>query len=148
MDNQFKAISLSYKNAPIEIRELIALDNEASGKLLGRFRECLGITEALILSTCNRTEVYYSSPTDRFEDIIKLIGVEKNVADIGRFKEYFIRRDRAEAISHLFNVSAGLEAQVVDGHRQQRHGDPLAGGEQDVQLALGGLGGHGGGEVE
>lgn len=114
MDFSFKAISLSYKTAPIEVRESISLDEPATLRLLAKSREIVGISEVLIISTCNRTEIYYSFEEDVAHLFIKLIGVEKGIFDIDAYTPYFqIINDPEEAITHLFRVSIGLESQVV-----------------------------------
>jgi len=61
MHNYFKAISLSHKTAPLEIRELVALNEDSCKELLVKIKEITDASELLILSTCNRTEIYYSS---------------------------------------------------------------------------------------
>ena len=58
MQSNFSVISISYKHAPVAVRELIALDESSIQALRDDFREILGIDEALVVSTCNRTEVY------------------------------------------------------------------------------------------
>ena len=114
MHNQFKAVSLSYKNTPVDVREMVAFDEVQSKQLLELIEDYAEISEALIVSTCNRTEVYYSSPSDYYETIIKLIGVVKGMSDISAYKKYFSNlNDHKQAVQHLFNVSIGLEAQVV-----------------------------------
>ncbi|RUA30634.1 MAG: glutamyl-tRNA reductase, partial [Bacteroidetes bacterium] len=114
MKENFKAISLSFKNAPIEIREQVSLNDEAIGRLLNYFKEFTSVSDVLVLSTCNRTEVYYFNEDDLSEDIIKLIGIEKGITDFGSFKPYFeIINEHVPAVERLFRVSMGLEAQVV-----------------------------------
>ncbi|MBD8490370.1 glutamyl-tRNA reductase [Echinicola sp. CAU 1574] len=114
MQHKFKAISLSYKNAPVEIREIIALDDKAIHSLLVKLKEFFNVKDTLILSTCNRTEVYYAHELDLSVEIIKLIGTEKGLHNVVSYLEYFdIIQDDKEAIQHLFKVSMGLEAQVV-----------------------------------
>ncbi|PSL05005.1 glutamyl-tRNA reductase [Cecembia rubra] len=114
MQNKFRAISLSYKNAPVEIREVIALDEGSIHSLLVKLKEFFSITDTLILSTCNRTEVYYSHDLDMSAEIIKLIGLEKGLTNVVDYLEYFtLLNEDQEAIKHLFKVSVGLEAQVV-----------------------------------
>ncbi|RZS96260.1 glutamyl-tRNA reductase [Cecembia calidifontis] len=114
MQNKFRAISLSYKNAPVEIREVIALDEGSIHSLLVKLKEFFSISDTLILSTCNRTEVYYSHDLDISTEIIKLIGLEKGLTNVVDYLEYFnILNEDKEAIEHLFKVSVGLEAQVV-----------------------------------
>jgi len=114
MESQFKAISLSYKNAPVEVRELIALDEDATKELLRHFKEYTKLTDVFILSTCNRTEIYYSSPEDLSLEIIKLLGIHKNLQSIDEFGSYFDKYTAPNnATRHLFEVATGLEAQVV-----------------------------------
>jgi glutamyl-tRNA reductase len=114
MQNKFRAISLSHKSAPVEIRELIALDEASIHALLLKLKEFFSISDTLILSTCNRTEVYYSHELDLSTEIIKLIGLEKGLTNVVDYLEYFRLFDKdREAIDHLFKVSMGLEAQVI-----------------------------------
>ncbi len=112
---EFKALSLSYKTTPVEIREQIALSEQNIKNLIQHIKEFTSATDILILSTCNRTEIYYSSPNDLSNDLIKLIGIQKGLTDtIGKYKSYFNNiTDSTEAIQHLFRVSMGLESQVV-----------------------------------
>ena len=74
--NNFKSISLSHKDAPVEIRELVSLNEVEIKNLLSKVKEYFMLSEALIVSTCNRTEFYYSGE-DKSTDIIKLIAIEK-----------------------------------------------------------------------
>ncbi|ADR22933.1 glutamyl-tRNA reductase [Marivirga tractuosa] len=114
MKENFKAISLSFKNAPIEIREQVSLNDEAIGRLLNYFKEFTTVSDVLVLSTCNRTEIYYFNEEELSEDIIKLIGIEKGISDFGSFKPYFeIINEHLPAVERLFRVAMGLEAQVV-----------------------------------
>ncbi|EKB49192.1 glutamyl-tRNA reductase [Cecembia lonarensis] len=114
MQNRFRAISLSYKNAPVEIREVIALDESSIHSLLVKLKDFFSITDTLILSTCNRTEVYYSHELDISTEVIKLIGLEKGLTNVVDYIDYFnVLSDDQDAIEHLFKVSVGLEAQVV-----------------------------------
>jgi glutamyl-tRNA reductase len=77
-------------------------------------KDFFSISDTLILSTCNRTEVYYSHELDLSTEIIKLIGLEKGLPNVVDYLEYFkIYNNDREAIDHLFKVSIGLEAQVV-----------------------------------
>lgn len=114
MSNKFRAISLSHKSAPVQIREVIALDERSIHSLLVKFKEFFSIQDTLILSTCNRTEVYYSHELDLSTEIIKLIGLEKGLTNIIEYQHYFkVMNDDQDAINHLYRVSMGLEAQVV-----------------------------------
>jgi glutamyl-tRNA reductase len=114
MQRKFKALSLSYKSAPVDIRELVSMDDESSRGLLIKLKEFFSVTDTLILSTCNRTEIYYAHELDLSLEIIKLLGVEKSLKDPVSMLEYFqVFHDDKESIGHLFRVAMGLEAQVI-----------------------------------
>lgn len=114
MHTKFRVVSLSHRSAPVHIRELISLDEEAIQRLLLKLKDFFGVTDALVLSTCNRTEVYYSHELDLSTELIKLIGIERGLPDPVAYLDYFqILNEEKEAVTHLFRVSLGLEAQVV-----------------------------------
>ena len=114
MQNQFKALSLSYKNAPIAIREMVSLNEIACKNLLDKIKEFTGASNVLVLSTCNRTEVYYAAKQDLSREIIKLIALEKEFIGTNEVSPYFqLINEHTRAVAHLFAVALGLESQVV-----------------------------------
>lgn len=108
----FKAISLTYKNSPLDIREKVAMDLEESTALLLKAREVFNVEDALLVSTCNRTEVYYSSAEEISQDMIGLIASAKGVSSKA-IADHFEHLDSDEAADHLFRVALGLESQVL-----------------------------------
>lgn len=114
MQNQFKAITLSYKNAAIATRELVSLNEIACKNLLDKIKEFTLAQEVLVLSTCNRTEVYYAAEKDLSREIIKLIALEKGFMAINTIEAAFeCITEHQQAVQHLFQVALGLESQVV-----------------------------------
>lgn len=114
MQTKFRVVSLSHKSAPVHIRELISLDEVAIERLLLKLKEFFSVTDALVLSTCNRTEVYYCHELDLSVELIKLIGIERGLTDAISYLGYFqVLTNESEAVTHLFRVSMGLEAQVI-----------------------------------
>ncbi len=114
MHNSFKSISLSYKNASVEIRGLLSLDNDECKTVLDNIKTLTDIPEAIVLSTCNRTEIYYNSEQSKEDELIKIIGLSKGLTKITDYKDHFnIINDHNGAINHLFEVSMGLDAQVI-----------------------------------
>ncbi|MEP2296414.1 MAG: glutamyl-tRNA reductase, partial [Algoriphagus sp.] len=75
MPVKFRALSLSHKNAPVQIREIISLDEQDVQVILLKIKDFFSLNNALVLSTCNRTEVYYTHERDISTEIIKLIGL-------------------------------------------------------------------------
>lgn len=113
MYGQFKAITISYKNAPLAIRERIALNEDECKALMLKIKEFFEISETLILSTCNRTEIYYCSENTLSSELIKLLAAQKalNSEEILPYFEIF--DDQKDASSYLFEVAMGLQSQVV-----------------------------------
>lgn len=108
----FKALGLSYKNAPIDIREKVAFSEQEAGDFLLNLKDIFGMEEALLVSTCNRTELYYTSSQIQHDEIIQLISSFKSIPSeklLGYFKTY----DSSAASQHLFRVALGLESQVL-----------------------------------
>src|SRR5688572_6725487 len=114
MLHNFKAVSLSYKKAPLAIRELLALDENSCKQFLQMTQGFIQTSDIMVLSTCNRTEVYYSADEDQSSEIVKLLGIAKGVENISQYFDFFtILNNQTDAVQHLFDVSMGLEAQVV-----------------------------------
>ena len=123
MYRNFKAVSLSHKSASVEIRERVALNEEECRRLLSYFKEFMDFQDVLVLSTCNRTEVYYSSSTERSSEIVKLIGLQKGLDMIRRgdrffHQAFFIKGKITQGINHPavpkqgFNEFFGLPVRV------------------------------------
>ncbi|MDX2190347.1 MAG: glutamyl-tRNA reductase [Bacteroidota bacterium] len=112
--NQLKVVSISYKKAPIEVRELFSYDENGCKRLLSILKERFDLTEALVISTCNRTEVYYNSPFDLNKQIIQFLSEETEFSQYNNVSEYFIAiSNPTEAAKYLFEVSLGLHSQVL-----------------------------------
>ena len=114
MYNHFKSISLSHRKAPLAIREQLALNEESAKGIMLRLKDFFDVTDVLTVSTCNRTEIYYSSSEDLNEEIIKLLLIEKGITDVQPFLDYFEKYSSGDnAVQHLFEVATGLHSQVV-----------------------------------
>jgi len=111
MTQNFKALVLTYKTAPVAIREQVSLNEEASKKLLNFMRDYTVATDVLVVSTCNRTEVYYLAEQDFSNAIFKGLSLIKNISS--DFEQHFTRFYDIDAIQHLFEVAMGLDAQVI-----------------------------------
>jgi len=114
MKAEFKLISISHKNAPLKIREAVSLNEDQALRLLHKINDVLTVEDLFILSTCNRTEIYYSSPQNLSATIIKLLAAEKDIANARKIAGHFVQvLDSNAAVTHLFHVAIGLESQVV-----------------------------------
>lgn len=109
-----KAISISYKKASISLREKISLSEDESANVLIKLKEILGFQEALVLSTCNRTEVYYISNEDLSDEVIKVLASQKGYLLKDQELDAFVRiTDDEKTILHLYKVSLGLDSQIL-----------------------------------
>src|SRR5688572_23222689 len=111
MTQNFKALVLTYKTAPVVVREQVSLNESASKELHQFIRNYTSATDVLIVSTCNRTEIYYVADKDFSFEIFKGIALIKNCEP--GFETHFTQLSGQEAVSHLFEVSLGLDAQVI-----------------------------------
>ena len=112
MQETFKVLGLSFKNTPLEIREKLALDETHAKRLMKFIGEYTDATDVLILSTCNRTEIYYSCKEDISRQLLQGISLIKGL-DISLSEYFTSHTDHNAAVMRLFRVSMGLEAQVV-----------------------------------
>ncbi len=111
MNGNFRSLVLTYKTAPVAVRELVSLNEAGVKQLLQFVRDYTTASDVLVVSTCNRTEIYYNSDKDYAQEIFKGLRLIKGInLD---FEPYFQKLNDREAVQHLFEVSIGLDAQVV-----------------------------------
>ncbi|SEG29331.1 glutamyl-tRNA reductase [Thermomonospora echinospora] len=107
-------VGLSHRSAPVAMLERAAATGDALNKLLHEVHESTHVAEALIVSTCNRVEVY--AVVDKFHggvsDISELLARHSGLPldDLARHL-YVHYEDRA--VQHAFSVACGLESMVV-----------------------------------
>lgn len=107
-------LGVNVKTTPIEFREKLSFSGEDLVKGLNEIKSKSNIKECLILSTCNRTEIYIYSDDkilDRYY-IEKIVCDIKGV-DISIFKKYFYFYSGEKAIFHPFKVAVGLDSMVL-----------------------------------
>lgn len=105
-------VGLSHRTAPIEVRERMAFAAEALPDALKRLVAVPGIGEAMIVSTCNRVEVYAGFDADDALDAVKRFLVDERGLGRELYAHLYVH-DGAEALRHLFRVAASLDSMVV-----------------------------------
>lgn len=105
------AVGLSHKTAPVEVREKIAFDSVQTEEALGQLREKFCECEFVLLSTCNRVEIYCSGSDD--ENIIIDFLSSYHGNDSESFKNYLYVHKGSGAVGHLMAVASGLDSMVV-----------------------------------
>jgi glutamyl-tRNA reductase len=131
-------IGINHKTAPIELRERVAISREDLPEATHALAAVPGVTECMIVSTCNRVEI--------------LAAVESSNADLRAFLQRHFGLDPAllaphlyehrdqEAVSHLFRVAASLDSMVV--------GEPQILGQVKEAFAVARAAGTVGGQLE
>ena len=110
----FKSVSISHRTAPLTIREMVALNEEESKAFAIKCKDLFGLNELLIVSTCNRTELYYTALENISEDLVKALLIEKGIQVNREFLNYFKHLNETEdSLRHLFEVATGLQSKVV-----------------------------------
>jgi len=104
-------IGINHKTAPVSIREKVAFTEQRLEKTLQE--ELPLFDEKLILSTCNRTEVYASVSDDTPVDTLKEWYTQQHQLENENLKPYVYQLSDAEAIQHTFRVASGLDSMVL-----------------------------------
>jgi glutamyl-tRNA reductase len=107
-------VGLNHKTAPIEIRERVAFDGQKIFDALRILRESEVVRESIILSTCNRVEVYagVKDGEDGAEFIKGFFSDFHNIPRELLDKSLYVYHG-AEAIRHIFRVSSSLDSMIV-----------------------------------
>jgi glutamyl-tRNA reductase len=113
-------VGLSHREAPLEVRERLAVDAEAVSGLLRALLDRPTVREALCVSTCNRTEIYVVAKSDgdpdahaAARDVERVIAelAEKNGATgVARYLRTHLKKD---AVRHMFRVASSLDSLVI-----------------------------------
>jgi glutamyl-tRNA reductase len=108
-------LSFSFKTTPIEVREPLAVSADALPGELQALRARAGLTELLLLSTCNRVEYYFTAPDPTAAGAALLAALRERLAqpERERLAETALRLSRRDALSHLFRVASSLESMVI-----------------------------------
>jgi glutamyl-tRNA reductase len=103
MSPAFKVLSLSQRTARLAVREQLALPEQACRELLRTLRSTPGLTDLPVLSTCNRTEIYYCAEHTQSELIFKALGqVLGRVVSAEQAAHFVHITDADAATQHLF----------------------------------------------
>ena len=107
-------LGISFRRAPIELLERLAFADDDLTKAYWRVEELDGVDEAVILSTCNRVEVYGSVASYHagFLSLKRLLAESRGV-EVDELAEPLYSHWEQDAAEHLFSVAAGLDSMVL-----------------------------------
>ncbi len=107
-------IGLNHKSAPIEVREKLAFSGSQLPQALAELNRCTGVSEAVIVSTCNRTELYVTSEEGLFGNtqaaqfLSEFRGPPRDA-----FESHLYEYTGIDAVRHLFRVISSLDSMVL-----------------------------------
>jgi len=107
-------VGISHNSAPVHLLERVALDRDGVHKLVHDAAACEHVTEATVIATCNRLEIY--ADVDRFhgsvEEVSRLLVDRAGQSAEAMLPHLYVHYDDG-AVSHLFQVAAGLDSMAV-----------------------------------
>ncbi|MGH9873074.1 MAG: glutamyl-tRNA reductase [Pyrinomonadaceae bacterium] len=109
-------VGINHKSAPVEVRERLALTEEACSSGLRALVDGDVVREGLIVSTCNRVEVLAETANDRLSDTIERVNQFLSKTDSlprSFFETHLYQHTDDEAVRHLFRVTSSLDSMVV-----------------------------------
>jgi glutamyl-tRNA reductase len=113
---KLQMVGCSHHTAPLEIRERLAFSRDQAADALARLRSRYPETEAVLLSTCNRVELYVacesSAACPTHYDVISFLAEFHGLDPVVLFNDLF-ERTGEDFVRHLFMVAASLDSMVV-----------------------------------
>lgn len=102
---------LSYKTAPVEVREKLAVHASRLRCHGCRLKLAGNLSEVVLLSTCNRVEIYGVTPwiSGKVHRLFQQLALDQDVD----FTPHLYIKEGAEAVKHLFSVVSGLDSMVI-----------------------------------
>ncbi|MBP8013181.1 MAG: glutamyl-tRNA reductase [Acinetobacter sp.] len=121
----FFALGVNHQTASVELREQIAFNPEKLSALLAEQSQHPELNDLVVVSTCNRTEVYAMS--EHPEQVLDWLA-HVNGIDVQQLSRHVYRYENAQAVSHLMRVASGLDSLML--------GEPQILGQVKTALAL------------
>ena len=107
------AVGLSHRSAPVDVRERVDFARQGLGSALAALAdEGIG-SEAVVLATCNRAEVYLVADSESAEESMARFISAYHEVEHASIAGHLYRHKGAEVARHLFRVAAGLDSLVV-----------------------------------
>jgi glutamyl-tRNA reductase len=113
--SELLALGISYKTAPVEVRERLALaDDKAVAAFLRDLRGVADVHEAVAVSTCNRTELYLvvGDPVEAENEALAMLSRRAAIRPTELSGSIYAHRN-CDAARHLYRVTSGLESMIV-----------------------------------
>jgi glutamyl-tRNA reductase len=112
--SELLALGVSFKTAPVEVRERLALPDARAAEFLREVRGAGDVHEAVAVSTCNRTELYLvvGDPVEGESRVLGMLATQAGIRPTQLAGSIYTHRN-CDAARHLYRVTAGLESMVI-----------------------------------
>ena len=108
----FFTLGISHHTAPVAVRERMSFTPDQVPASLRAVTALPGVREAIILSTCNRTEIYAELDEGSGAALAGWLARERSADDPGVQERFYTHAGDA-AMQHLFRVACGLDSQIL-----------------------------------
>lgn len=105
-------IGIDYSRASVDIRAQFSFTKKNAVTALEHLKQETGILGGVLLSTCNRMELWASTQEDWQGSLYDFLCREKG-REPEKFQDYFVQRTGTEAVEHLFYLTSGLKSQIL-----------------------------------
>ena len=110
---KIEMIGIDHTRAPLDVRQKFSFTKRAMGEALTWLKEQPNISGAVLLSTCNRMELWLSRTKACGADAYELLCGLRSMQEEGSARSYFMQREGQAAVEHLFRLAGGLESRIV-----------------------------------
>ena len=104
-------IGINHRSAPVAIREQVAFDPAGLSQILAKILEIPNVSESLVVSTCNRTEIYCAIDPQNVDAVADWLVADRNLSPADRGCLYALQQH--DAVRHVFSVASGLDSAVM-----------------------------------
>lgn len=105
-------IGIDHSIAAIDIRTIFSFTKTKCAEAVEQIKAVKGIEGCVLLSTCNRMELWVSCEEDFRESLYEILCRIRGV-EAAAYRSYFVERREGEAVRHLFRLAAGLESRIL-----------------------------------
>ncbi len=105
-------VGIDYNKASVDVRAQFSFTKKNAVLAMEKLKEIPGILGCIILSTCNRMEIWASTQEEWEGSLFNFLCEEKG-KNPEEFRRYFVERKEGEAIEHLFYLTSGLKSQIL-----------------------------------
>ena len=105
-------VGIDYNKASVDIRAQFSFTKKNAAAAMEKLKEAPGILGCIILSTCNRMEIWASTQEEWEGSLFDFLCEEKG-KNPEEFRRYFVERKEEEAIEHLSYLTSGLKSQIL-----------------------------------